>query len=63
MMESMAIFLMGGSGWKFVAVQKLNTNTVEYEPLKGSSYIPLRKYLADKKAIINLKNEDNQCFK
>jgi len=63
MMESMAIFLMGGSGWKFVAVQKLNINTVQYEPLKGSSYISLPKYLADKKAIINTKNEDNQCFK
>jgi len=63
MIESMAIFLMGGSGWKFVAVQKLNINTVQYEPLKGSSYISLPKYLADKKAIINMKNEDNQCFK
>jgi len=63
MMESMAIFLMGGSGWRFVAVQKLDINTVKYQPLKGSSYIPLPKYLADKKAIINLKNEDNQCFK
>ena len=62
-MESMAIFLMGESGWKFVAVQKLEVNTVQYEPLKGSSYIPLSKYLADKKAVINLKNEDNQCFK
>jgi len=41
----------------------LAINTVDYKPLKGSSYIPLPKYLADKKAIINLKNEDNQCFK
>jgi len=63
MMESMAIFLSLGSGWRFVAVQKLDINTVKYEPVKGSSYIPLPKYLADKKAIINLKNEDSQCFK
>ena len=54
---------MRGSGWRFVAVQQLDTHTVQYEPLKGSSYIPLPKYLADKKAIINLKNEDGQCFK
>ena len=29
----------------------------------GSSYIPLPKYLADKKAIINLNINDDQCFK
>jgi len=61
--ESMASFQMRGSNWRFVAVQKLDINTVQYKPLKGSSYIPRPKYLADKKAIINLKNEDNQCFK
>ena len=63
MMEDMAKFQKSGSGWRFVAVQQLDIHTVQYEPLKGSSYIPLPKYLADKKAIINPKNEDNQCFK
>ena len=29
----------------------------------GSSYIPLQKFLAAKKAIINLNNEDDECFK
>ena len=34
------------------------------EPLLGgSSYIPLFKFLAAKKAIINLKNDDDECFK
>ena len=32
-------------------------------PLGGSSYIPLSKFLAAKKAIINLKNEHDECFK
>jgi len=63
MMKSMDDFVMRGSFWRFVAVQQLDIHTVQYEPLKGSSYIPLPKYLADKKAIINLKNEDGQCFK
>ena len=61
--ESMANFQMRGSNWRFAAVQRLDINTVEYKPLKGSSYIPLPKYLANKKAIINLKNEDTECFK
>ena len=37
-------------------------HTVKYMPLGGSSYIPLPKFLAAKKAIINLKNEDDECF-
>ena len=36
---------------------------MKYLPLGGSSYIPLPKFLAAKKAIINLKNEDDECFK
>ena len=30
---------------------------------RGSSYLPLSKWLAHKKAIINPKNEDQECFK
>ena len=41
----------------------LDLHTVKYEPLGASSYIPLLSFLAAKKAIINLKNEDNECFK
>ena len=36
----------------------------KYEPLSGSSYISLPKVLQSKKAIVNVKNEeDNECFK
>ena len=31
--------------------------------LDSSSYNPVRRFLAAKKAIINLKNEDDKCFK
>ena len=42
----------------------LDLHTVKYVPLGGSSYIPpLSKFLAAKKAIINHKNEDDECFK
>ena len=46
-----------------MAVVKLDVNTVTYKPLKGSSYISLPVELANKKAIINMKNDDNECFK
>ena len=41
----------------------MDLHTVKYTTLGGSSYIPLPGFLAAKKAIINLKNEDDECFK
>ena len=61
--ERMTNFMKLGSGWRFRSIVKLVVHTVKYTPLKGSSYIPLPKILYKKQAIINLKNEDNQCFK
>lgn len=34
-----------------------------YQPFQGSSYIQTPKWIADKKATINIKNEDEYCFK
>ena len=51
-----------GSGWQFLKVIKLVLHTTRWEPIYGSSYIPLDPYLANKKAIINMQNEDDKCF-
>ena len=45
-----------------VQLLSLDLYTVKYEPLGGTSYIPPTTFLAAKKAIINLKNED-ECFR
>ena len=63
MLESMANFQRLGSNWLFASIVHLAIYTVKYEPIRGSSYIMLPAKLADKKAIVNLKNEDNECFK
>ena len=39
---------------------KLYLKTAKFEPLKGSSYIPLPKPIASKRAIINVKNDDDK---
>ena len=52
-----------GSGWIFDEVLHFDILTNVYKPLAGSSYIPLPKFLASKKAIINPKNSDRECFK
>ncbi|XP_065684304.1 uncharacterized protein LOC136096687 [Hydra vulgaris] len=62
-LESMATFQRTKSNWSFVSVVEMNINIIEYKSIKGKSYIPLPKELAAKKAIINMKNEDNECFK
>ena len=67
--ESIANFQMQGSNWRFRRVVKLDINTVVYKPLfkplkcKGGAYIDLTKKLKKTKAIINMKNDDDQCFK
>ena len=62
-LENISTFQNSGSGWVFKSIVSLEIHTVKYQPLSGSSYITLPKYLADKKVLINLKNDDQQCFK
>ena len=50
------------TGWRFHSVINLELHTAEWVPLRGSSYIELPKELKNKKAIINMKNDDNKCF-
>ena len=51
-----------GSGWVFLEVENLTLHTDIWDPLNAGSYIDLPEYLKNKKAIINMKNEDNKCF-
>ena len=53
-----------GSGWTIQSVDGHFINVFEYKPLKGSSYIPLPKELRNSaKGIINMKNNDDECFR
>ena len=62
-LEYLAKFQRQWSNWRFHSVLSLDLHTVKYVPLGDSSYIPLPKFLAAKKAIIKIKNEDDECFK
>ena len=52
-----------GSGFGIYKINYLKLHLNKYTPLKGSSYIDLSKFIKDKKACINVKNNDNKCFK
>ena len=51
-----------GSGWYFFESENLTVHTNIWNPLKASAYIDLPTEFKNKKAIINMKNEDNKCF-
>ena len=52
-----------GSGWVFLEIKNLTLHTAKWDPLNAGSYIDLPENLKNKKAIINMKNQDNECFK
>lgn len=52
-----------GSGWTFSHIKFLTISINEYKPLTGSSYIDLPIWIIHKKAVINVKNDDQECFK
>lgn len=61
--NEMDIYTNKGSGWVFLDLGTVELKTIVYQPLKGSSYIELPQYLKTKRAIINVKNTNNECFK
>ena len=61
--ESFTSYQKNGSGWRFGKIIKLELNISKNNPLKGSSYTPLSKKLKGNRAIINMENKDQQCFK
>ena len=60
--EALEVYQKNGSGWYFKEVHSLEIHTVDYNPMKGSSYISLPDWISNKKAIINIRNKDQKCF-
>ena len=63
MREAFATYLKNGSGWMLKRVVRLDITLSRLRPLRGSSRIKLPKAIAKRKALINMKNEDEECFK
>ena len=63
-LNMIAKWISEGSGWTIQFVDNHHLNIVQYQPMKGSSYIKLPQELRNsKKGLINMKNEDNECFR
>ena len=56
--ERVQNFNQRGSNWRFQRILSLDVHFTDYLPLRDSSFIELPKELKNKKAVINLKNQD-----
>ena len=61
--ERIQNFNQRGSNWRFQRVLSLDAHFTDFQPLRGSTFLPLPRKIASKKAVINMKNDDDQCFK
>ena len=64
LLNQISQWISEGSGWTIQSVDSHYLNIVKYKPMKGSSYIQLPSELRNSaKGLINMKNEDNECFR
>ena len=61
-LNKIAQWISEGSGWTIQSIENHYINIVNYNPLKGSSYIKLPQELKNG-SLINLQNKDNECFR
>ena len=57
MLESLSKFQKEGSGWQLYSITRLYIIIVKLKPLSRSGYSKLPPFIANKKAVINMKNE------
>ena len=63
-LNKIAIWVSEGSGRTVKSVHNHFINVVNYRPLRGQSYIQLPAELKNSsKGLINIKNNDNECFR
>src|SRR5690606_1379313 len=62
LIEEIETYTQGGSGWVFKKNIESSLKINKLMHFKGSSYIPLPDFIANKKCTINPKNEDQKCF-
>ena len=63
LLELLEKWTQRGSGWTADRVQTLCLDIARYQPVRGSSYIPLSAALKSKKAVVNVKNKDDHCLR
>merc|ERR1712115_608302 len=60
--QSFDEFLRRGSGWRLETIDYLHIYSGQYVPIPGKSHVPTPKSIAGKQAVINIQNDDVNCF-
>ena len=61
--KNIEVYEQCGSGWILKRVVALDTTIWKLNPLRGSTFHELPKWIIDKRAVINVRNHDAYCFK
>jgi hypothetical protein len=62
MNASLEEFIHKGSNWVLNKIISMEINTVKYSLVTGSSYMDLPPKLRFSRGLLNIHNEDNECF-
>ena len=60
--KNLSTFESQGSGWTFMAVDRLEVSTAQLNPIGVSSYIPTLERIAKMHTCLNIRNDDDRCF-
>ena len=58
MKENLSKFQKNGSGWRLKSIRGLEISVSKFDPLSGSGYSVLPKFIAMKKSVINMMNKE-----
>ena len=61
-LENFANFQHRGSGWQLHSIEGLEIFVTKFDPVQGECYALFPKCVVKKKAVINVENNDDQCF-
>ena len=57
------VFELNRSGWVFSNFQNLQLTLWQLDPLRGSAFIPLPRWIQTRRAAVNVAGTDDDCFK
>ena len=57
------VFELNGWGWVFFHFESLQLTLWQLDPLRGSAYIPLSRWIQTKGAVVNVTGTGDDCFK
>jgi len=63
LLKDMDEFEQRGSGWTLHSIVNLAINANKHNPMRGNSYIELPDIIKKREACINVRNEDQECFR